>query len=1327
MWRYRHAFPIVCVLLWCLARLQTVAAYEDVPNVSMSADGNAFTTHPGDVEGEWYEAGTTVYTGVKGSLREPEEGEHLYAKLREGVVPVEKWIVSWEGARCAHKIYPSGNLIFGESFGRKSCMQNYYSGWLSYCADCKEAIISNYVYMSDETARQFTYMDLSVAYFYKCPNCDNLEQAIMFPRHVCKDISDNRYFVRYHANLGEGYMEKSVHMVNNANLYEGQEVTPQTTLNLNTYVREGYVFAGWNTSRDGSGQSFSDGAEILNLSMKQDDNVVLYAQWNKCESVLEIDPAGGSYAERKEVTGLRGKYGTTFCPNLQQLSAPEGYTVYFDTQGGEPVSDRTGTKRFVEWSCSSPFNGKLENNCYTYLGPDGGVDKITAVYEDIPIVLPAAEREGYSFGGWYEDSDCMRPVGNPGDKYIPTKDTILYAGWVELLLVAEDNYTANQGKGAVDLSWSQKDELDKVYLLYQRTDDTDWIQIGETPESGQGFQVEKSISYTGEQGSYVVPYTGFYTLTVSGAQGENYEEFQGGKGGQVQAVVYLERGEELTYVIGGQNGYNGGGQGKVYANGGGYSMVASKKDGILLIAGGGGGASVAGNGGDGGSKIRVTETEAGQNGTAGGGGGYRGGIAGTVEAHLHSEKCSHVHIGISTSYGGCYTKEAVCGSTDISKQEAWRYFYYGNVADDGSHKYCERCASDSCAGHLDIFYRYTCRRCGTSSYGEFKRCTAVTAYEPACGLEEGYSCGMTDGQVLSAVPAYGGSNYVNEQECIDYVQSAGVRNGNGELTIVSKRIGVFEHNVLPAVPAVDLAAPEVIDEGSILKTAVSEAEIRVAFQRPRDNGTVYYHMAESYDRNGNVKLCTSNRTKNILTSGVVGYRYVVDEKADTIVGLSDAYLAEHKEEAFLIAEVSGKAQYLHVAAVDKAGNIGPTCHISVSAQDVIYWPLVTEKLQIEQGRHVYPAAADTYYVRADDSTPFTLLLEGLLCGTARANYQINQACFQIQNLSNPSQAGLLSIIVPNEETVTVGTITYPLSKLLKKTEGAYGLQDASYTMVKRYNMCKSLGVIQKCKLSRDYDGQLFQVTPRVAACDEKEEVWSLEEADIMHSLYLLADGKGPDITGMEDLETQISQALSEGECFIAELCAVDSGSGLAEFYVEVRNLDNGMIVRYPDELLTGKIVLEISGKEEVFQGDFSIGVYAADYVGNETSLWDSLLQAELSAYVERVLPPHTPVFKRGESGVLYIESVGYVERVEISFPAAFTSQDASLNRTFVYEQPEYIQREEIPFVVPLSLPDGEMSIQVKAYKAGTKLETEPELVIIRVKGSILDELRTRLR
>ena len=69
------------------------------------------------------------------------------------------------------------------------------------------------------------------------------------------------------------------------------------------------------------------------------------------------------------------------------------------------------------------------------------------------------------------------PAGGAGDQIIPSKDMTLYAQWVDLRLQSVDNYDANDGKGAVDLSWSQSDQNNKTYLVYQKREDGAWIRV----------------------------------------------------------------------------------------------------------------------------------------------------------------------------------------------------------------------------------------------------------------------------------------------------------------------------------------------------------------------------------------------------------------------------------------------------------------------------------------------------------------------------------------------------------------------------------------------------------------------------------------------------------------------------------------------------------------------------------------------------------------------------------------------------------------------------------------------------------------------------------
>lgn len=1319
---------VVILLLLCLWGMVLHVQAGSGAQISYSPDGQAFTTCSGDTSAVWYEKGMTVRIREAAGSPEAGPGEHIYYWKRTGRIPIGYWEVAHPYGRCIHKDYEASTTFHQVAFGRQKCGRNYYSGWIGYCADCGEAVVDFLVYMNGDTAAKLTEVQTGMGYYYLCPWCSNLEQATEIMPHTCQAVSANRYTVAYEANGGSGYMAPSVHMYNDASVYEGREITPQTTLSLCSFERIGYRFDGWNTLPDGSGQSYGDGAVIRNLSRQEGGQVTLYAQWRRSSSVLLIDPAGGSYQGRKEVTAVEGDYGSTRRLDSSRITPPDGYTITFDTRGGSPVNRITGRQLFREWKMSDPFYGDLEGNVYRYQGEDGTEDRVTAVYARQSIILPKAEKKGVSFGGWYYDLECTQPAGSAGSSFTPDRPVTLYAGWVELQLRAQDNYSANGGRGSVNLSWSQQDNTRKSYKLYQQREGGEWQQIRSAADIGTAPRVSCSLAYTGREGSYQVPYTGFYQLTLTGAQGGSCDNMQGGKGGLVQGIFYLSQGERLTYVLGGQNGYHGGGSASSYGVGGGYSELTSDCQGLLLIAGGGGGATSTQDGMPGGSAQKNVSTRDGESGKAGGGGGYQGGAGGICETHQHTADCRHIHTGDAGSGGGCYTTVMTCGSTDFYQEEKSSIFYYGNRDDSGNLIYCPRCASYSCNGHWNRLYRYICTGCGTDYDGKKPSiCTVRTGYSLGCGRTDSYICGMTEGQVLASAPAYGGANYIQTGICSSYAEQAGQQSGNGTLQITSVSLGYLEKNLLNGVLAADLGKPEKIDVDTVRLIALGENQVRICFDKPVDRGTTYYHKVESYVPGSERIICKSNITVNTLTTEVQGYRYVVDQRPGTAVNTSHQWYGDPGSSPSITVTMERGRQYLHIAAQDKAGNLGDTVHIPLSEQTVIAWPVRTEPIQIEPDSSVWPAGEEnTYYVRAGESVPFAVSFTGALCGPARKDYQITHLFFASQDLTGGTEEGRLGIITPAIENISQGTFTYQAAQLQKLSEGKPCVGDGSYTVTRRSNSCRDLKILQKLYLPGQMDGHRIRLTPVAAAESGRKGITSDYAQDLQNSIWLIADAMPPVICGMEQLENLDFLGRPEAEALEVELTSWDGGSGLAEFYVDVYNQDNGSTQRFTDQG-TGKIRLQLSSQEALFSGDFTVIAYAADHVGNEASAGSRLQGLSLQVKLERILEPHDPVFKAGESGILSILTAGYVERVEVLFPPEMTALDPSLDRVYTYAVPDYVQEEKLTFMVPLQMPDAVTEIIVRAYKKDTGIEEHPKLTTIIVDGNVLDELRTRLK
>lgn len=1292
------------------------------PYVSFSPDGKAFTTCAGDRDYTWYDADTRVSTGITSSLRALNTGEHYYKVSRYGEIPIGYWQVSHRPAQCIHNGYPEDNYLYhGIQYGRHKCLRNYNSGWMAYCADCGEVIAYANMYMSRDAAKSIQYMDLGskqnpMEYYFLCPFCNNLEQGAPLGEHKCKEISWNQYRIFYDPNIKKynGYMDYSYHMYNNETIYEGETVTPVTHLTENNYTRVGYVFTGWNTKQDGSGVSFTDKEEIYNLSSSDWNDqstwtdtdrgtITLYAQWRKSESTLVIDANGGRY-NGVDKYSLTEPYSSKYLLQKNLIVSPNGYTVAFETNGGTNVDTITGTMHFVEWMQIQPFNGFVTNDTYMFMAPDRNIDTLKAAYQPDPITLPSTTKDGWSFGGWYYDPDFSLPAGGAGDQIIPSKDMTLYAQWVDLRLQSVDNYDANDGKGAVDLSWSQSDQNNKTYLVYQKREDGAWIRVNSANDISSTTIINQAYNFEGQSKQYTVPYTGLYTIDALGAQGKSYGSYTGGYGGSVAGTFWLRKGEVLTYVVGGQNGYNGGGSASSFGNGGGMTSVVSNQKGTLMIAGGGGGAYSHGNGNAGGSAASVINGNNGQSGMAGGGGGYQGGTAGERIDHYHVASCNvyHTHVGSSDRYGGCYTK----------------YVENKRVVTWTDNLCCSNCQEGPNAHFPGNPYG----ACGNFN-PNWEKEIDDSYYDLTCGKTTstivGYRCGMYNGQILSSKPAYGGSNYVNSAYAMMYETYSGVRSGSGVAELHSKAIGYQESLDLAGVTAPDFAAPDKISD-QVTKEPLDGKSIRVTWQVPSDNGTDYYHKVESYLTGSTSMLCGSNVTKNTLVSGVMGYYYLVDQNGDTVV-TGNANYVQDPHVNVVTAEYN---QYLHIAAVDVAGNISETTHILIDAKDVL-WKLYTKQLSIDESvDNVYPAADKIWYVRADGTTPFTLKNEAYMDGTASQGYQLNETIYE--TVSDDSSVAR-NIIRTASTEIADTSIRTDANGLSYSTDGTTALQQLSYSYTVRSNKNRDLMGVQKFTISRDLSGQTIQVIPVAEADKESDKVYSAHELDEKNKITLIADGEAPVIRGLEIMEDRDLIDRRDGSITVT-VTADDDLSGVKDFYVVIKNTDNAITKTYlPD--VDGSIRITITEDEPIFSGDFTVLGYAVDNVGNENNLSYGTTEFALASSVERILSPHDPIFKCGESGILTFTTWGYADRVEVIFPESMTALDPTLNKVYDYTDcPGYMITEHLQFMVPLYTPENQnLEITVRAYKGDKKLEDHPTISVIGVSGTVLDEFRTRLR
>lgn len=183
------------------------------------------------------------------------------------------------------------------------------------------------------------------------------------------------------------------------------------SITLPTPSKTGYTFDGWYTQSSG-------GTKVSN-TYKPAGNVTLYAHWTNVNYTLTINPNGGIW---NNTTSNSTKTGTTNSKLSIANPTPKGYTVSFNSNGGNNVNSITSQRTFTNWSLSG--SGSISGTTYTF---GSGNATLTANYNNGSITLPSATKAGHKFKGWYSNGCGTTFIGNAGESYTPTSNVTLKA------------------------------------------------------------------------------------------------------------------------------------------------------------------------------------------------------------------------------------------------------------------------------------------------------------------------------------------------------------------------------------------------------------------------------------------------------------------------------------------------------------------------------------------------------------------------------------------------------------------------------------------------------------------------------------------------------------------------------------------------------------------------------------------------------------------------------------------------------------------------------------------------------------------------------------
>ncbi len=183
------------------------------------------------------------------------------------------------------------------------------------------------------------------------------------------------------------------------------------SITLPTPTKSGYTFDGWYTQSSG-------GTKVSNTYTPA-GNVTLYAHWTNVNYTLTINPNGGIW---NNTTSNSTKTGTTNSKLSIANPTPKGYTVSFNSNGGNNVNSITSQRTFTNWSLSG--SGSISGTTYTF---GSGNATLTANYNNGSITLPSATKAGHKFKGWYSNGCGTTFIGNAGESYTPTSNVTLKA------------------------------------------------------------------------------------------------------------------------------------------------------------------------------------------------------------------------------------------------------------------------------------------------------------------------------------------------------------------------------------------------------------------------------------------------------------------------------------------------------------------------------------------------------------------------------------------------------------------------------------------------------------------------------------------------------------------------------------------------------------------------------------------------------------------------------------------------------------------------------------------------------------------------------------
>ena len=248
-------------------------------------------------------------------------------------------------------------------------------------------------------------------------------------------------------------------------------------------TRTGYTFIHW---YDESGTS-----TLHSFSTPVTADVHVYAKWSANAYTITLDDQSGS--------GGSGTVSATYDAALASVDVPEYYgytfggyytgtngsgTLYYNADGTSAVAKwniDSDTTMYAKWTATQ-YTITLNPNNGSYIDANFTNNVRTYIITDAPITLPTPTRNGYTFGGWYDNSE----FSGSSESTIPAdglKTVSYYAKWTPITYTVHLVHVVTDEPSTIEQNESGTKVKDTWYPAISNFEDDDETTFTFTIES----------------------------------------------------------------------------------------------------------------------------------------------------------------------------------------------------------------------------------------------------------------------------------------------------------------------------------------------------------------------------------------------------------------------------------------------------------------------------------------------------------------------------------------------------------------------------------------------------------------------------------------------------------------------------------------------------------------------------------------------------------------------------------------------------------------------------------------------------------------------------